>query len=333
LAVVLSLLALFAALAIAGRVYQIAGERKDRALHPPPGRIERGIHIFEEGDGPAPVLLEAGIAASSASWRLVQDRLMPFARVVAYDRKGYAWSPPPDSPRTLQNLLAEAAALERPGILVGHSFGGLLVRHAAAAGPARVRALVLLDPLMPFEWHPLSQRQSWRLKWGVRLSRRGATLAKYGVVRFALNLLLSGSHWLPKLIATAASGPGVVVPNRIVGQLRKLPSELWPAVRAHWCQTHSFHTMGEYLRRLPEYCAAPVDDSPLARIPITVISAETSPPEVIEAHRRLAALSPRGRHVVAAGATHWIQLDAPDLVAQEVRRIMDSLESSSLASS
>jgi len=318
LAVVLALLA-------AGLIYQWVGERRDARRFPAPGRIVSGLHVYQTGSGQPPVILEAGIAASSLSWRLVQECISRETTVASYDRAGFAWSPVPSAPRTLPNLvedlrrLLEACGLQGPFILVGHSFGGLLLRHFAAAHPHFVKALVLADPLDPCEWHPVSAEQSWRLGKGVMLSRRGATLARYGVVRLALDLLMAGSLVIPKFLAKATSGRGSVVPDRIVGEIRKLPPEVWPAIRAHWCLRRSFLTMAEYIERIPEFCATPIDEKPLRDIPLTVISAARNSPEVIAAHRRTAMASTRGVHLIAENSGHWVQLDRPDLIAEAVR--------------
>lgn len=313
-----------AALPAAGRLYQALGERRDARRWPPPGRIIDGFHVLEAGDGGPAVLLEAGIAASSASWKLVQDRLSLHCRAVSYDRLGLGYSAPPRSPRTLDNLVAEldqvvsGTRLPQPFVLAGHSFGGLLVRHYAARFPQKVAALVLLDPLEPFEWFPLPEVRRRMLARGVALSRRGATLARWGVVRLGLDLLLLGSRRLPTMLAVAASGKGSEVTKRLAGEIQKLPPEVWPRVKSHWCLPRSFSTMAEYLKRLPEYCAAPLEAEPLRRLPVHVLSAATTPAEVVEAHRRWALESAGGSHQVIEGSGHWLQLDAPDAVAQTI---------------
>jgi len=319
-------LAALAAIPLAGRLYQLWGERRDLRRWPPPGRMLDGFHVLDTGGAGTPVVLEAGIAASSASWKLVQDKLAGQFRVVSYDRRGLGYSEPPRSPRTLENLLAEldflieAARIEKPFVLAGHSFGGLLARHYAARFPEKVRALVLLDPLEPFEWSPLSDVRGRMLGRGVMLSRRGASLARWGVVRLGLDLLLLGSRRLPTMLAVAASGKGSEVTKRLAGEIQKLPPEVWPRVKSHWCLSRSFSTMAEYLERLPEYCAAPLDEAPLRRLPVHVLSAETTPPAVVEAHRRWSQQSAGGTHQVVPGAGHWLQLDAPGVVSESIRQ-------------
>lgn len=358
-----------ACLLLAGWIYQQVGQRLDARRLPPPGEILGGFHILRRGSSGPPIILEAGIAASSLSWAGVIKHLPEDRLVVAYDRLGFGWSASPSSPRTLDTLAADLlrvldlAGVHEPAILAGHSFGGLLVRRFAQLYPARVAALVLLDPLEPVEWSgvtvlsesanepnnsneprqqgavepiensrteprpsgsgryspapdPATKQRAVMLARGVMLSRRGILLARLGVVRFALALLVSGSRTLPKLLARASTGSRSTVTDRLVGEVRKMPAEVWPAVRAHWCLPRSFATMAEYLERLPETCRQGASIQLPPSLPITVISAENTADHVKAAHASYAT-----RHIVAPGAGHWVQLDAPALTADEILRL------------
>jgi pimeloyl-ACP methyl ester carboxylesterase len=320
-------LAVLAVVVLSGLLYQRAGERRDSKRYPPPGRFVKGLHVYESGRMGPTIILEAGISATSLSWRLVQNQLGAFARVASYDRAGYGWSPAKSDPRKLDNLIAELhewlaeSGLPGPFILVGHSFGGLMLRHYAARHREQVAALVLVDPLEPMEWSAASEERLRQLAKGVMLSRRGATLARLGVVRLALDLLMSGSRAIPQMLAKVTSGKGSSVTTRLVGEVRKMPEEVWPMVRAHWCLRRSFLTMAEYLERLPASCSQTIDVAAVREIPLVVISASKNTPELIEAHRRTAALSTRGVHVVAEESGHWVQLDRPDVVIEAIRRV------------
>jgi pimeloyl-ACP methyl ester carboxylesterase len=108
----------------------------------------------EAGEGPALVLLHAGVADSTMWDDLVED----FARehrVIRYDRPGYGRSPLPPGPfshvRDLA-LLLDGLGVERASI-VGLSMGGRTALEFGLVHPDRVDALVLAAPGLPdWDW-------------------------------------------------------------------------------------------------------------------------------------------------------------------------------------
>jgi pimeloyl-ACP methyl ester carboxylesterase len=98
-----------------------------------------------EGDGTPVVLLHAGVA-DRRCWYDVAERLS--APAIAYDRRGFGWTPPSPEPFThLDDLLAVLdAAVDGPAWLVGNSMGGALALDAAVVAPERVAGLVLISP-------------------------------------------------------------------------------------------------------------------------------------------------------------------------------------------
>src|SRR4030095_7867516 len=105
---------------------------------------------------------------------------------------------------------------------------------------------------------------------------------------------------------------------RIAGEVGKMPREVWPAARAHWSRPQSFHTMAEYLAELVNNANA-VENASLGDLPLVVISAQGASNSELAEHRRIAALSTRGEHMVADTCGHWIHLDRPALVVDCVQ--------------
>lgn len=163
--VLLGLLVALVALVGAGAIYQAVATRLDRREFAPPGRLVdvggRKLHIHCLGQGSPAVVLETGMAGTSANWSWVLPEVARSTRVCAYDRAGMGWSDPGPEPRDARTAAAELhTLLERAGIagpyvLVGHSLGGLSVRMFAAQYRSDVAGMVLVDATHPDLWERL----------------------------------------------------------------------------------------------------------------------------------------------------------------------------------
>jgi pimeloyl-ACP methyl ester carboxylesterase len=115
----------------------------------------RRLAITCAGSGRPAVMLESGldigVGLPSAGWAPVQHAVAAVTHVCRYDRAGLGRSDPVPRPRTgaqmvedLHSLL-QAARVETPYVLVGHSMGGMVVRLYTHLHPEEVRGLVLVD--------------------------------------------------------------------------------------------------------------------------------------------------------------------------------------------
>ncbi|KUJ07039.1 alpha/beta-hydrolase, partial [Mollisia scopiformis] len=106
------------------------------------------------------VIIEAGLGGTSAEWVAAARLISQYAPVYTYDRAGYGKSKAKDSaplPASAQPLTAtkrcedltkllDVGGIAPPWILVGHSYGGVLVREFLAMhGKEKVVGLVIID--------------------------------------------------------------------------------------------------------------------------------------------------------------------------------------------
>ena len=287
------------------------------------------LHYRCDGVGTPAVVLEAGIAASSLSWSRLQPLLARSTRVCSYDRAGLAWSDATSGPRSITALSTSSAeyssapGLPPPYVLVGHSFGGLVIRGFSRAHPADVAGLVFVDPLHPDEWcepshisgecyAAVSSCRRWE-----RCSRR------LGVVRLCLALLSGGAPAAPRQFSRLFGRSAAALLQHMVGEVQKLPAEVLPAVQAHWSNPKAFRGMWQHLAAMPE-CSADLargaDD--FGDTPVVVLSAGARDARWLDADARLARASSRGRHIVSPHSGHWVHLDDPDLVVRAIQDVI-----------
>jgi pimeloyl-ACP methyl ester carboxylesterase len=320
-------------LLLAGLVYQAAETARDRRRYPAPGRIVdvsgHKLHILELGYGSPVVVLEAGIGASSLSWVRVQPKIARFTRVVSYDRAGLGWSAGAKAPPTVERMISEfrsllkSAGVPAPYLLVGHSFGGLLVRAYAALYASEVAGLVLVDPVGITTWADCTPAALRRVQLGARLGKRGARLARVGVVRAALATLVAGRTWFPKLAARTGGKNGTAAMAHLIAEVRKLPSELWPIVRAHWSDPKCFQALSGYLGCLPE-SARYVRKLLVGDIPTIILSASTATQQELDERDSWVEAAGQGsEHHRVPGSGHWLHLDYPELVVDAIRSLLE----------
>lgn len=127
------------------------------------------LHVNCTGHGSPTIVVENGLGDFSFDWSLVQSRVSAFARICTYDRAGYAWSNPGPKPRTFAQLNLELHdALSKLGesgplVLVGHSYGGPVVRNFARTYPKEVAGIVFVDSAFEGERVGIGGKATMRL--------------------------------------------------------------------------------------------------------------------------------------------------------------------------
>jgi len=113
-------------------------------------RVTADLHVHRYGPaGPVGMLALHGLTGHGQRWQKLADSL-PEITVAAPDLLGHGRSSSA-APWSIDTNVAALAALldheaDAPVLVVGHSFGGGLAMHLAAARPDQVAGLLLLDP-------------------------------------------------------------------------------------------------------------------------------------------------------------------------------------------
>lgn len=133
----------------------------DRIVAAEPGKVDLGgfsLYMVCMGEGSPTVVFENGAGASATeSWANIQPAISTITRACRYDRRGILPSSPlpPNARRTTQDhvndlaALLQAANIEPPYVLVGHSLAGLNIRLFTHQYSDLVEGIVLVDVMHP----------------------------------------------------------------------------------------------------------------------------------------------------------------------------------------
>jgi pimeloyl-ACP methyl ester carboxylesterase len=298
-----------------GATYQVVGERADLESHPPPGRLVdvngRRLHLYCTGKGHGPaVVIEAGAGNDSTLWADIVQRVSSFAKACTYDRAGLGWSDPVPHPMTfedrandLHSLLA-ATDLTGPIVLVGHSYGGYIVRAFTRLYPQQVAGIVLVESAEEgYTFDP------WGLKYAAEVrarERRTMWAARLGLLRFCVKLF------------PAYCDPVKGVPLNARDEM----TALYLRTSRHFAAADEMTA----LEKVPQAMRNPGGFGTLRDVPLIVISRGSrdpttngpTQPEWLAGQRRLLGLSSRAIHVVAKESGHMVQFSEPQVIVEAI---------------
>lgn len=310
--------------ALAGAIYERVGERRDRERLPQIGHLVdiggRALNIYCSGEGTPTVVFDAGYGDPGFVWSHIQPDIAKVTRACWYDRAGEGWSDPGPFPRTSEAMardlhgLLQAAGIEAPYVLVGHSLGGMNARVYNSLYPADVAGAVLVDAAHEDESRRAPEfmlgrtapRYWWRPIWVAAHAARAV-----GFIR-----LMSPRVTLP-------AEPAQRTREQIVRALRQQPKTL--ASRADASAPES---EAQAMR------AAGFRDRPLivltrgnARLPPnpSATDRERIAYEQVWRHEiqpKLARLSTRGQQIIIEQSGHRIHEEAPESVIAAIRHVL-----------
>lgn len=250
------------------------------------------------------VVFESGLGASRNSWGLVQPVISRYTRAVVYDRAGTGKSDPTCNPRTIETIIGDLGQLltalgQGPFILVGHSWGGAIVRAAAEANAKHIRGIVLVD-----------QSDEHCQIYFSRLAK----------IHFAI------SRWmLPVLAYTGlyfkmGKSYGSVQPADVVADHYQEDFTV-QAARNMMQESKQFVKGLELLKRNPPR----LGDIEISVISGTLItkSERSIRPKLVTAHQQTAAFYSNARWIEAAYSGHNVMFTEPELIIEEIIKMLD----------
>lgn len=320
-----------------GGLYQELGARRDRERFPAPGRLidigTHRLHVFEQGSGGPTIVLEAGLMSTVLSWNNLQRKLAQSYRVVSYDRAGLGWSDLGPMPRTSDRIVEELhrllqrAGVAPPYILVGHSFGGLIVPLFAARFPEETAGMVLVDPVAPGEWNPPSEHDRRLTRIGATICRRSALLSRVGLLRFIASLLTTRlKNVAASLIRLISRGAPADTGSVSSPWFSALPEKEREMAAVFWVQEKFALTIASQLENLPYSAAQAAQFDGRYDKPVVILSAGTASEMRRKEHAAMAAHLPMGDYVLAGGSNHWMMQSQPELVIRAIQKVAADLD-------
>ena len=296
---------------VAGRLVDIGGGRR--------------IQLDCRGSGSPTVVLESGLDTyGSLSWALVHDSLATTSRTCAYSRAGVMWSDAAagafDSKTVAEDLHAAltTAGERAPLVLVGHSLGGPYSLIFTGLYPADVAGLVFVDASHPDQLERLRQATGKSMEAPTGMLSAVAALSWTGIMR----LLPDGAP--PKLPPAAISAAGAYTSTSLgptLDELKGLAATLEAAGRYRQLADRPLVVLT---------AMAPMPADVLKTVGMTREQGDRMQAAWKALHDEEAMWSTHSRHELVPDATHYIQLDRPDVVIRAVREVVGAVRNGSV---
>lgn len=255
-------------------------------------REDVSLACLDFGGSGDSLLLLHGLAGHSGEWRRLVETIGRNVRIVAMDQRGHGRSERAPRDRSRRAFVADVAAVVQqlslaPVVLIGQSMGGNTAFLAAAAYPELVDRLVVVEASPDGPAPELPPRiRSWLESWPVPFSDEGTAREFF-----------------------SAQG---LAPTPWTAGLERRDDGLWPAFNADVlvdciAQLAANDYWSEWRR---------------IRCPTLIVRGQQGN---FEANHiaELAHELPHAQDVTIPDARHDVHLDAPDRLAQEIRRFLD----------
>jgi len=250
------------------------------------------LHGESVGEGSPTLLFLHYWGGSSRTWRGVSSRLAGSYRCVAYEHRGWGRSGSPGSGFAIADLARDALAVidalePADVVLVGHSMGGKVAQAVAAHKPRRLRGLVLVAPA------PATPAVTFddAARQVLLSNYQSPESVRRGVE--AVTYQDIAPEAMEQIVADSLAGT--------------------PAATAAWPMGAISEDVSEGVGEI--------------EIPVLVVGADHDLVEPVALLRdHVVAGLPNARMVVVTESGHFIPLEQPDALADEIRSFVESLD-------
>lgn len=300
--------------------------RPDRDLHETPGHLDPGHNLVEKiiflpdgrriravvgGLGPSPlVVFEAGMSAAASSWIHTQREISTSARTLSYDRAGYGGSEIDPQERTLKRIASDLEAVldalgeSDPVVLVGHSWGGPILRCFADQHPRRVAGLLFVDSTVAQSMSPRNAR---------------ITAASFRIMAWLADI---GGADMIKRVSLPQGSSAEISDEDMAIMMRDYACGR--AMRAGGREARQITAALPELRRLQTRGTPDVPTIALQGGRVDPGMAKTRP-RLNETAAALMGAAPNGKMIIVEGAGHLIPQECPAAVHQALLDLLEAV--------
>ena len=278
------------------------------------------VRAFDEGHGPVILVVHPGFD-DGKSWGKVAARLSGRFRVVRIVRRQYRLDRPAPVPysiaREAGDVLALAADIGEPMVIVGHSSGGVVALEALAAAPAEVFAgAVLFEPPVAIGPPPGGEAPGGE-PLGAEAHGSGAAGGHTPGGK------TPGGEPLDRARAAVAAGQPGKAMQIFVRDVVGMPAPYAWAIRPLVAVSPRLRALAP--RQISDLDGVGPRLDVYARIetPTVLLGGERSPAHLRERLDALAAVMPHAEKVVLARRDRSAHLRAPDEVAHVIETLAD----------
>lgn len=290
----------------AGAFYQaVTSWHKRKTVNPLGQMVHLGshkLHFYLKGSGNTTIIFESGLGGSFLQWMNIQNKLAKSAQTISYDRAGMGFSTLGPFPRTSRRVAFELDQsltklnITNPLILVGHSFGGLFMRHFYEYRKEQVKGIVFVDSV---------NLQQPSLKRQIRKTFQRFfeyNFIFWGMARLAIRLDVD--------FIKDALFLDLPEKYRDLHEMLRLQNKTFRTIFSESIQEKYNKEMIEKYGNLGD-------------LPIKVISGYKIPnPAIKEYHQKIADWSTNSEHILATNSKQYIHLEQPEVVINAIKALL-----------